>query len=119
MKLRNRVIAAVTAATIAGGGVLATGAAANAAVRPVSAPAAHAPSAKTTTYQVVGVRKGHELAVRASASSTGRTVGHLKAGATTTGTGRSSHGYIEVKASNGRTGWVPAKDLQQVQRKGR
>ncbi|GAA4611595.1 hypothetical protein GCM10023195_49190 [Actinoallomurus liliacearum] len=119
MKLRNRVIAAVAAATIAGGGVLATGTAAGAAIRPVAAPAAHVPSAKTIAYQVVGVRKGRELAVRASASSTARTVGHLKAGATTTGTGRSSHGYVEVKASNGRIGWVPVKNLRQVQKKGR
>ncbi|MCO5970536.1 hypothetical protein [Actinoallomurus soli] len=112
MNLRNRAVTVVAAVTIGAGGVLAMGATAEAAVRPVSA---HAPSAKASqTYRVVGVRKGRELAVQAAADPKSRIVGHLGAGATTTGTGRSSHGYLEVRLGGGRTGWVPGKNLQRI-----
>jgi uncharacterized protein YgiM (DUF1202 family) len=32
---------------------------------------------------------------------------------TTTGTGKSSDGYLQVKASNGNTGWALASNLQE------
>ncbi|GAA0325852.1 SH3 domain-containing protein [Actinoallomurus spadix] len=110
MNLRNRAVAVVTAVTIGAGGILAMGATAEAAVRPA---AAHVLSAHA--YRVVGVRKGHELTVRAAANAKSRVVGHLAAGAATTGTGRSSRGYLEVRAGNGKTGWVPAKNLETIE----
>jgi uncharacterized protein YgiM (DUF1202 family) len=104
----------MAAATFAGGGMLALSGAADAAV---AAPAAHSAShsaTKTYSYKVVNVKKGHYLAVRASANSHSRIIGYLKADTVTTGTGQSSHGYLKVKASNGKTGWAPQSDLKKV-----
>lgn len=92
------------------------GATAEAAVRPA---AAHAPGVRTQSYRVVGAKDGHYLAVRASMSPSSRVVGHLAAGAATTGTGRSSHGFVEVRASNGRTGWVPVGNIEKIEPKRR
>src|SRR3954465_11626676 len=108
MNLRKRVISTVAAATFAGGGMLAMTGMASAAVAPASASATQVSSAsnshqQTHYYQVTGLKKSQSLAVRSSANSKSRIVGYVKEGATTTGTGESSHGYLKVTASNGKT----------------
>jgi uncharacterized protein YgiM (DUF1202 family) len=106
-------MATAAAAAFAAGGMLAMSGAANAAVGTShTSPASHRPAARTYSYKVVGIRKGHYLAVRSGADSHARIIGSLKGGATTTGTGKSSHGYLQVTAANGNTGWALASNLQ-------
>jgi uncharacterized protein YgiM (DUF1202 family) len=118
MSLRRRMMATVVAATLAGGGMLAMTGAANAAVGTSPAlhasPAPHRPAARTYNYKVVGIRKGHYLAVRSGTDSHARIIGSLQSGATTTSTGKSSHGYLQVTAANGNTGWALASNLQEI-----
>jgi uncharacterized protein YgiM (DUF1202 family) len=121
MNFRKRVIATVAAATFAGGGMLAMAGVASAAVAPASASTTQASTAnhshqQTHHYQVTGPKRGQNLAVRSSANSHSRIVGYVKEGATTTGTGESSHGYVKVTASNGKTDWAPAKNLQEIKK---
>jgi uncharacterized protein YgiM (DUF1202 family) len=121
MNFRKRVIATVAAATFAGGGMLAMAGVASAAVAPASASATQSSSAsqshqQTHYYRVTGLKKGQNLAVRSSANSHSRIIGYVKEGATTTGTGESSHGYLKVTASNGKTGWAPTKNLQEIKK---
>lgn len=113
MSIRRRVMVSTAAATLAGCGILATAGMAGAAT--ASRPAAtHA--TYTYYYKVVGLRKGSTLAVRSSADNHARTIGTLKESAVTTGTGKSSHGYLQVDASNGKTGWASAKNLQETKK---
>lgn len=124
MNFRKRVITTVAAATFAGGGILAMTGVASAAVAPAPASASQVSSAsqshhQTHHYRVTGIKRGQNLAVRSSANSHSRIIGYVKKGATTTGTGESSHGYLKVTASNGKTGWAPTKNLQEIKKNNR
>ncbi|GAA2083658.1 SH3 domain-containing protein [Actinomadura alba] len=100
--------AAVLAASTVAGGLLAAGSPSQAATRPTL-------PAWSCSYQVAQVPTGTALDVLSGPGIGNRAVGSLgSTGRRIPGACRSTHGWRQVKAPNGRTGWVLAKNLRPV-----